>query len=86
MERESRLARVVDQLRRRLEQQQAENEQLEDLLRQADASLTGARPPCCIVAMMSNHLARMSFPQCKCRSGAVDQTWTILVLQCLDFQ
>ena len=46
-ERETRLARVVDQLRRRLEQQQAENEQLEDLLRQADASLNGvlSRPP-----------------------------------------
>lgn len=41
MERETRLARVVDQLRRRLEQQQAENEQLEDLLRQADTSLNG---------------------------------------------
>ena len=41
VERETRLARVVDQLRRRLEQQQAENEQLEDLLRQADASLNG---------------------------------------------
>ncbi len=44
MERETRLARVVDQLRRRLEQQQAENEQLEDLLRQADTSLNGKVP------------------------------------------
>lgn len=44
VEREARLARVVDQLRRRLEQQQDENEQLEDLLRQADASLSGACP------------------------------------------
>ena len=44
MERETRLARVVDQLRRRLEQQQDENEQLEELLRQADASLSGACP------------------------------------------
>ena len=44
VERETRLARVVDQLRRRLEQQQAENEQLEDLLRQADASLGGTFP------------------------------------------
>ena len=45
--REIRLARVADQLRRRLEQQQAENEQLEDLLRQADASLNGTlQPPC----------------------------------------
>ena len=42
MERETRLARMVEQLRRRLEQQQAENLQLEDLLRQADASLSGA--------------------------------------------
>ena len=41
MERETRLGRVVEQLRKRLEQQQAENEQLEDLLRQADASLNG---------------------------------------------
>ena len=42
VERETRLARMVEQLRRRLEQQQAENLQLEDLLRQADASLSGA--------------------------------------------
>ena len=41
LERETRLGRVVEQLRKRLEQQQAENEQLEDLLRQADASLNG---------------------------------------------
>ena len=42
VERETRLARMVEQLRRRLEQQQAEILQLEDLLRQADASLSGA--------------------------------------------
>ncbi len=41
LERETRVGRVVEQLRKRLEQQQAENEQLEDLLRQADASLNG---------------------------------------------
>ncbi len=42
VERETRMGRVVEQLRKRLEQQQAENEQLEDLLRQADASLNGS--------------------------------------------
>ena len=60
MERETRLARVVDQLRRRLEQQQDENEQLEDLLRQADASLGGARPsldlPCFRIAASYDQL------------------------------
>ena len=60
VERETRLARVVDQLRRRLEQQQDENEQLEDLLRQADASLSGACPlqdlPCFRIAASSTEL------------------------------
>ena len=39
--REARLARLVEQLRRRLDAAQAENQQLEDMLRQADARVTG---------------------------------------------
>lgn len=40
-EREGRLARVVEQLKRRLEQLREENEQLEDMLRQADRKSSG---------------------------------------------
>lgn len=57
VERETRLARMVDQLRRRLEQQQAENEQLEDLLRQADASLNGTLSILLCKPMAEHHRA-----------------------------
>lgn len=40
-EREARLVRVVDQLRRRLDQMRAENEQLEEELRAAEGRLSG---------------------------------------------
>ena len=39
--REARLARMVENLKRRLEQLKAENEQLEEMLRQADARVSG---------------------------------------------
>ena len=40
--REMRLAKMVENLKRRLEQLKSENEQLEELLRQADARVSGA--------------------------------------------
>lgn len=43
-EREARLVRVVEQLRRRLDQLRGENEQLEEELRSADSKLTGDPP------------------------------------------
>lgn len=41
-EREVRLGRVIEQLRRRLDQLRGENEELEEELRSADSKLTGA--------------------------------------------
>ena len=43
--RESRLVRMVEGLKRRLEQLKAENEQLEELLRQADVRVSGDEFP-----------------------------------------
>lgn len=40
--REARLVKMVESLKRRLEQLKAENEELEELLRQADVSVRGA--------------------------------------------
>lgn len=40
-EREARLAKMVENLKRRLELLKAENEQLEEMLQQADASASG---------------------------------------------
>ena len=45
-EREARLARVVEQMKRRLDQLREENEQLEDMLRQADRRSTGVFSSC----------------------------------------
>ena len=43
--REARLVKMVESLKRRLEQLKAENEELEELLRQADVSVKGRWSP-----------------------------------------
>ena len=50
-EREVRLVRVVEQLRRRLDQLRGENEQLEEELRNADSKLTGGVPVHGLIAL-----------------------------------
>ena len=47
--REMRLAKMVENLKRRLEQLKSENEQLEELLRQADARVSGTTPASLVI-------------------------------------